>query len=157
MADAVVVLFIVVPAVLTYFLKSNGGVVFLSVCAGYVMASLSGNELSSTLSTTSFKIRNTDIDLLFMFLPMAFSIFFTAWWVSGKTKIIMHALASALAGALFVTAAAPFLGISLHLNLEDSTLWAPLRSAESYIVGLGSLYSLILIWFFSKHSTKKHH
>ncbi|HVO86346.1 MAG TPA: hypothetical protein VMT23_01260 [Candidatus Binatia bacterium] len=156
MADFLIVLLVAVPALFTYFLRSNGAVVFLSVCAGYTAASLAGNEVASSLSGTNFSVRNTDIDLLFMFLPMAFSIFFTTGAIGGKSKIIMHCLAAGLAGALFVTAAAPFLNISLHLGLEGTHIWPALRSAKSWLAAGGALYSLVLVWFFSGKSSKKH-
>jgi len=156
MADAVIVLLVVLPALLTYFLKSNGAIVFLALCGGYVAASLSGNELANTLSGGDFNLRNTDLDLLFMFLPMAFSIFITTGAISGSSRVIMHTVAAALAGALFVVAGAFFLNISLHLSLDNTHIWPQLRRTESYIAGLGVLYSLVLIWFFSKHKDKKH-
>jgi hypothetical protein len=156
MTDIILGVLIVVPALLTFFLKSNGGVVFLSVCAGYVMAIWSGNEVANLLSGTNFKVRNTDVDLLFLFLPMAFSVFMTARAVSGKSKTIMHAVAAAGAGAVFVITGTPFINLSLHLNLSDTKIWPVLSSAQAYIVGIGVIYSLILMWFFSKPSNKKH-
>lgn len=157
MADFVIVLLIALPATLVYFLKSNGAVVFLALCAGYVAAALAGNELADSLSASDFKLRNTDLDLLFMFLPLAFSIFLTSGAVAGKSRVVMHAIAAGLAGALFVVAGAFFLNISLHLSLEDTKIWPQLRHAQSYIAGGGALYALILLWFFSKHPLKKHH
>ncbi|HET9850130.1 MAG TPA: hypothetical protein VFP35_00655 [Candidatus Saccharimonadales bacterium] len=159
MADGVILLLILVPAFLTYFLRSNGAIVFLSVCAGFTSASLAGNEVASTLSSANLNLRSTDVDLLFMFLPMAFSVFLTARSVSGKAKTTLHAIAAGVAGALFVVAGAPFLNISLHLGLDGTHIWSPLRSAESYLAAGGSLYSLVLIWFFSKnrHASKNKH
>jgi hypothetical protein len=157
MSDVVVVLLVLLPALLTYFLRSNGALVFMSVCAGYVAASLAGNELAGSLSGSSFSLRNTDLDLLFMFLPLAFTIFLTTGAVAGKSRVLMHAIAAGLAGALLVVAGAFFLNISLHLSLEGTTVWPQLRRAESIIAGGGALYSLLLIWFFSHHRGKKHH
>lgn len=158
MADVVVILLVVLPALLTYFLKSNGAVVFLGLCGGYVAAALAGNELADTLSGGNFSLRNTDLDLLFMFFPMAFGIFLTTGAIRGKSRVVMHAIAAGLAGALFVVAGAFFLNISLHLGLEDTKIWPQLRHVQSYIAGAGVLYSLLLIWFFSRsaHSGKKH-
>jgi hypothetical protein len=84
-------------------------------------------------------------------------VFITTGAISGRGRIVMHSISSALAGALFVVAGAFFLNISLHLSLDGTHVWPFLRRAESYIAGIGVLYSLILIWFFSKHSKKKHH
>jgi hypothetical protein len=109
------------------------------------------------LSSGSFSLRNTDLDLLFMFLPLAFSIFFTTGAINGKARIVMHAVAAGLAGALFVVAGAFFLNISLHLGLSDTHVWPQLRRAESFLAGGGTLYALLLVWFFSKHSAKKKH
>jgi len=157
MADIVVVLLVLAPAGLTYFLKSNGAMVFLSLCAGYVAAQLAGNELSDLLSDGSFALRNTDLDLLFMFLPMAFSVFLTTGAISGQSRAIAHALAAGAAGALFVVAGAFFLNISLHLGLDGTHVWPLLRRAESWLAGGGALYSLVLVWFFSRHTGRRHH
>jgi hypothetical protein len=157
MIDVVVGLLIVGPALFTFILKSNGALAFLAVCAGYVAATLSGNEVSDLLSNTDFKIRNTDINLLYLFLPMAFTIFLTTKAVSTKLKVYLHTLAAALAGALLVIAAAPFMSISLHMNMGDSAIWKVLSSAQSFIAAGGALYCLLLVWFFSsKHNSKKH-
>lgn len=155
MADIVVVLLILGPAGLTYFLHSNGALVFLSVCGGYMAAALAGNEISDTLSNGSFNLRNTDIDLLFMFLPMALTVFLTTGAASGR-RAGLQAIAAGLAGALFVVAGAAFLNTSLHLSLESTALWPQLSRASSFIAGGGVLYSLILVWFFSQRRDKKH-
>ncbi|MDB5160645.1 MAG: hypothetical protein JWO96_25 [Candidatus Saccharibacteria bacterium] len=156
MADILLGILIFVPALLTFFLKSNGAVIFLAVCAGYVASSLAGTDVANLLSNSNFKVRNTDVYLIFLFLPMAFSIFLTALAVTGKPKLIMHTIAAAAAGAVFVLAAAPFINISLHLNLTEAKSWHALSGAQSYLAGGGALYSMILIWFFSKNSSKKH-
>jgi len=156
MNDVFVVALVLLPALLTYFLRSNGGLIFLSVCAGYTVSILAGSEVAETLSGTDFKVRSTDIDLLFIFLPMAFSIFLTSMSVSGKSRILMHTVGAGLAGALFIIATAPFLNISLHLNLNDSNLWPVLRSTKSYVASGGAVYAFLLVWFFSKHKDKKH-
>jgi hypothetical protein len=155
-ADIVLASLIIGPMLLTYFLRSNGALVYLSVCAGYVAAALASNELATTLSSSNFKLRNTDIALLLMFIPMALTIFLTSRAVSGQAKIIMHTVAAGLAGALFILSGTAFLNISLHLNLSETQTWPLLSSGQSLIAGLGSIYCLVIIWFFSKRSDKKH-
>lgn len=157
MADIFLGALILVPAILTFFLRSNGAIVFLAVCGGYVASMLAANDASDLLASSSFKLRNTDLSLLFMFLPMAFAIFLTSRAISGQSKVIAHAVAAGLAGALFILAGTVFLNISLHLNLGSTTLWRFLSSGQSAIAAGGTLYALILIMFFSKASHSKKH
>ena len=156
MADVVLAILILSPAVTVFFLKSSGALAFLSVCAGYVACTLAGNNLAELINKSGLRLKNTDVDLLFLIAPLVLTLMFTAKAHMFQTKRIMQTVAGFGAGALLALTATPFLSISTGLDFSHSQIWPVVQSAQSYIVGLGALYALILVWFFNGQSHKKH-
>jgi len=156
MADVVLVALIIGPPIAVFFLKSNGALAFLSLCAGYVACTLAGNDLANLINKSNLRLKNTDVDLIFLLVPLILTIIFTARAYVVQTKLLMQTLAGLAAGGLLALSAVPFLGASTNLDFSQSKIWPAIQSGQSYIVGIGALYCLVLIWFFNGQPHKKH-
>ncbi|MBX4199754.1 hypothetical protein KW789_02580 [Candidatus Saccharibacteria bacterium] len=154
MGDVLLVAMILLPPVLTFLLRSNGALAFLSVCAGYVTYSMAGSDIHNLLAKVE-NLKHTDINLILLGAPLVLSIFFTMRSTVGKQRTL-QTIAGLAAGALFALAAAPLLGDLTNIDINSSKVWQGLQKSQSPLVGISALYCLIVIWFFTKPPSKKH-
>ena len=157
MTNIVLAILVLVPAGITFIFRSSGALTFLALCGGYVAAAMAGNDLADTISKSGPHVKNSDIDLLFLVVPVVLTLVFTMGSVSKKSKVLMQTAAALLAGALLAISSGPFLNASTNISTYNSSLWMNLQRGQSYIAAAGVLYSLILVWFFNGKSSKKHH
>jgi len=154
MGDALLAAIILLPPILTFMLRSNGALAFLSVCAGYVTYSMAGSDIHNLLAKLD-SLKHTDINLILLGVPLALTIFFTMHSSVGKQRTL-QTIAALAAGGLFALAAAPLLGDLTNIDINSSKIWQGLQKSQSPLVGLSTLYCLIVIWFFTKQPSKKH-
>lgn len=158
MSDALLAVLILLPAVLTYFLKSNSALAFLALCGGFAAITLSGSDIEHLLGQTKItSLTSNNVDLALLIIPLLLTLLFTYKSVTSKNRRYFSILPALCAGGLLAVVAAPMLSDTLQTNLSSSNFWHDLQNIQSYIVSGGLLSSLLLVWSggLSKHG-KKH-
>jgi hypothetical protein len=157
MADVVLAILILLPAVITYFLKSNAALSFLALCGGFAVITLSGSDIQHLIGHTKItSLTSNNIDLALLIVPLLFTLFFTFRSVSSKNGRLFSILPALCAGGLLAIVAAPMVGSGLQTNITNSKFWHDLQNIQSYIVSIGLLASLLLVWSGSSKRSKKH-
>ena len=159
MDSALIVVLILLPAALAYFLRSNGALGFLALCGGYTAMTLSGSDIEQLVGKTRVtSLSSSNIDLALLIAPLLLTLLFTHKSASLQPAWkAMHAVCALLAGGMLAIVAGPMLSGILNISYSDSVIWKNLQAGQSYIIGIGLLLSLLLIWLNSpKPFGKKH-
>lgn len=159
MSEALLAILILLPAVLTFLLKSNAAVSFLALCGGVALITLSGSDIQHLVGQTKItSLTSDDVDLALLLAPLFLSLLFTFKTSAGQ--ILPQLVPALCAGGLLAIVAAPMFNGALNIDITQSTAWQDLQKAESYIIGIGLLASLLLIWVsgfsHAKSHSKKH-
>jgi hypothetical protein len=142
-------------------LKSNAGLGFLALCGGFTAITLSGSDIQHLVGQTKItSLTSNNVDLALLLLPLLLTLIFTYKSLSSKKLRYFSLIPALCAGGLLAVVASPMFSSALQTNLSDSSLWHNLEDIQSYIVAVGLLSSLGLIWAASlshaKHTGKKH-
>jgi hypothetical protein len=147
MADALLLVLILLPAALTYFLKSDAALAFLALCGGFAATTLSGSDIQHLVGQTKVtSLTSNNVELTLLAVPLLFTLFFTFKAVSGKARRYLSLIPALCAGGLLAVVAGPMFNDVLNASVTDSQFWSKLKDAQSFIVGVGLLASLLLIW-----------
>lgn len=161
MADALLATLVLLPAVITYLLKSNAGVGFLALCGGFAAITLSGSDIEHFFGKTRItSLTSNDVSLILLVVPLLVTLLLTFRNVTAKKQRLAQLIPALCAGGLLAVVAAPMFSESLNTNLSDSPIWKDMQNVQSYIVGAGLLASLLLVWsggfMHAKSHGKKH-
>ncbi len=157
MADVLLAILILLPAVLTLFLKSNAALGFLALCGGFAAITLSGSDIQHLVGQTKItSLTSNDVDLGLLLAPLLLTLLLTFKSLSGKLQPLLQVLPALCAGGLLAVVAGPMFNSALNVDITSSPFWKDLQNIESYIVGLGLLSSLLLVWSASVGHVKAH-
>jgi hypothetical protein len=161
MSDALLVVLIFLPVVISFLLKSNAGLGFLALCGGFTAITLSGSDIQHLVGQTKItSLTSNNIDLALLLLPLFLTLVFTFKSIISKKLRYFSLIPALCAGGLLAVVAAPMFGSALQTNLSDASLWHKLEDIQSYIVAVGLISSLGLVWAASfsngGHYSKKH-
>lgn len=161
MADALLATLILLPAVLTFFLKSNAALGFLALCGGFAAITLSGSDIEHLVGQTKLtSLTSNSVDLVLLLAPLLLTLLLTLKAAASKNQALMQIVPALCAGGLLAVVAAPMFSDSLNIDITTSPFWKDLQNIESYIVGAGLLSSLLLVWAgglgHAKSHAKKH-
>jgi hypothetical protein len=161
MTDALLATLILLPAVLAFFLKSNAALAFLALCGGFAAITLSGSDIQHLVGQTKItSLTSNDVDLALLSAPLILTLLFTFGSGGVKKQRLFQLVPALLAGGLLAVVAAPMFNSALNVDITQSPFWKDLQNIESYIVGLGLLSSLLLVWAggltHAKSHSKKH-
>lgn len=145
MAQIILALLIFTPAGLVWFLRANGSLAFLSLCAGYVALNYSSNDINRLFGQLHTSINTSLVSLAVVLIPTALTLLLTYHGVP-KAKRLFHLLPALGCGGLLALTAVPLLTQTVTGNFYSSSLWADLTRYQSGIVGIGTLLSLIMVW-----------
>ena len=159
MGTSLFIVLILLPVAIAYFLRSNGALSFLALCGGYTAMTLSGSDIEQLVGKTKVtSLTSSNIDLALLVTPLLLTLLFTHKSASVQPVWrVLHAVCALLAGAMLTIVAGPMLGGILNISYSDSAIWKNLQSAQSYIVGIGLLVSLVIIWLNSPKPLGKKH
>lgn len=147
MADVLLAVLILLPAVLTFFLKSNAAIAFLALCGGFTATTLSGSDIDHLVGQTKItSLTSNNVDLALLLLPLLITLLLTFRSVTSKNGRYFSLIPALCAGGLLAAVAAPMFNDVLQTQVTSSPFWKQLKDAQSYIVGAGLLTSLLLIW-----------
>ena len=120
---------------------------FLALCGGFAAITLSGSDIQHLIGQTKItSLTSNNIDLALLVVPLLFTLFFTYKSITSKNGRYFSIIPALCAGGLLAIVAAPMLSDALQVNVTDSKFWHDLQNAQSYIVGVGLLSSLLLVW-----------
>lgn len=157
MADILLVILILVPAVLTFFLKSNAAMAFLALCGGFAAITLSGSDIQHLIGQTKItSLTSNNLDLALLVGPLLLTLLFTYKSVVSKNSRIFSVVPALCAGGLLAIVAAPMFSDALQTSITDSSFWNNLKNVQTYIVTGGLLTSLLLIWTGGLGRAKSH-
>lgn len=147
MADALLATLILVPVALTYLLKSNAATSFLALCAGFAVITLSGSDIEHLFGQTRItSLTSNDVDLILLVVPLLFTLLFTYRSVTGKRQRLFQLVPALCAGGLLAIVAAPMFNDAVGTDVVSSQFWQDLQNIQSYVIGIGLLASMLLIW-----------
>jgi hypothetical protein len=160
MSEVLLAVLVFLPVVLTYLLKSNAALAFLTLCGGFSVITLSGSDIEHLFGKTKItSLTSNDIDLILLLAPLILTLLLTFRAVLSNKLRIVHLIPAVCAGALLATVAGPMLSDVVNSDISKLTAWKSLQDAQSWVVGAGLLVSLLLIWtsgFSHAKSHKKH-
>jgi len=147
MSDALLAVLILLPPVLTFFLKSNAAIAFLALCGGFAAITLSGSDIDHLVGQTKItSLTSNNVDLALLLAPLLLTLLLTFRSVTSKNGRYFSIVPALCAGGLLAVVAAPMFNDALGTNVTDSKFWHDLQNAQSYVVGIGLLSSLLLVW-----------
>ncbi len=158
MSDALLATLVFLPVVLVFLLKSNGAAGFLALCGGFAVITLSGSDIQHLVGKTKItSLTSNDVDMIFLIAPLLLTLLLTFKAVGGKNQRLFQLIPALCAGGLLAVVAAPMFNDALNINIADSPIWKHLQNIQSYIVAVGLLTSLLLIWASGSRLPAKRH
>lgn len=139
--------FVLVPLA-TFLLRSNGALVFLSVCLGSVLAIYVAGDASSVISGASRSSALATmqwVQLGLLVAPVILTILLTRKKLKG-VKLILGTIAATAAGGLLALLAVPYLSSSVQANIHSSEVWHQLDNLQTAAVLTGAM--LTILYFF---------
>lgn len=158
MTEVFLIILVLLPAVLTFLLKSNAAAAFLALCGGFTLLTLSGSDIEHLVGKTRItSLTSNNVDVVLLALPLLLTLIFTYHSATHKKRRYLQLIPALCAGGLLAVIAGPMLSSALSTDFSSSPMWKDLHSAQTYIVAAGLLASLLLIWAAGlTHHSKKH-
>ena len=156
----ILALIMLVPALILVLFKANGGVAFLALCLGSILALAVGPDVSELLS--SFSPGNTLVitqwtKVVLLLLPFVATLFLTKGNVHGTPKTIVNVVVSLAAGALLAVLVIPLLPSDLQIAVKGEALWKEVTNLYTAIIIIGSITSMAMLFHDHRpHHEKKH-
>ena len=150
------------PLLLSFVLRVNAGILFLSLCAGSVISEFVSGDAIQLFNSFFPRINQTisasAIQLVLVLLPAVLTIVFMRRSMSG-TKTFINILPAAASGLLTALLVVPLLTPGTRYNITHTNVWSILEQFQSVIIGAGAFVSLLVLWSTKpKHGKdKKHH
>ncbi len=153
---------VALPPVVSLVLRSNGVLVFLSVCMGSVLATHAASDMANVVSgftqaSLLGTLQWTSLGLLFT--PVVCTVLFSRKKLQGG-KLLLGFVAAAAGGVLLATVMVPYLSTSLQNTLQSTTVWHEVQNLEIPSVLAGSVTTLLYLFITRwkpMSDKKKHH
>lgn len=157
MAEVILAVMVFGPAVLAYFLRSNGALAFLSVCVGFVLSTSVIGDLKHLLSETHLSLANDTVGIILLTLPLVVTLLVTRQSTHRRgAGFVMQVAAALAAGGLLALSAGPLLSAGSQIQITSSSSWKDVSHVQAAIIGIGGLLSMLLIWSQNFRHHKKH-
>ncbi|MEX2006609.1 MAG: hypothetical protein WD877_00305 [Candidatus Saccharimonadales bacterium] len=147
MAEIILVLIILAPALLTYFLKSNASLGFLSLCAGFITAMFATSDIQGLLNDAGVWTDFSQINIFLILVPLVLTLILSRKSVWRGPLFILQVAIGLGAGAVSALLAGPALVQAGIVNYTDSGIWTELSKAQTYLVAGTAIASLAVVWF----------
>lgn len=158
MPDAILGALILGPLALTFLLKSNAAMGFLTLCAGFVLSTSAVGGLKQLLNQMDLTVTETTLALTLVVVPLILTLILVRSPSREGFMFYMQLLAALAAGGLLALSVGPLIGSSTDIDLEVSEVWKNLQNFQATVIGAGALLSFLLVWLsgFQHHRKKKH-
>jgi cytochrome bd-type quinol oxidase subunit 2 len=158
MADISLAVLVFGPLAITFLLKSNAALSFLALCAGFVVSTSAIGDLTHLLSEANLSVTDSTLATIIIVVPLAITLLLTRKASARGIKFWLQLVVALCAGGLLALSLGPVLTSSGQFNITDARYWGDLQNIQSWVISLGALLSLVLIWSkaLKKKSPKKH-
>ena len=130
------------------FFKSNAALAFFSLCASEILILYTVSDATQLLNELSYTAPDADIlNLAILLLPLLLTLLLTRATVHATGKMLLNVVPALCAGGLLALLAAPLLSGSVQADFGSSEIWLNLQKIQAWVIGIGALSSLLLIWF----------
>jgi hypothetical protein len=157
MQNIALLLAIAIPVVLILLLRSNGAIVFLSLCAGALLVRFVGNEASlvgSAVGNNSSTVSQY-FQLSLLLLPVVLSTIFMRKTMTGP-KMLFNIPAALAVGAVGVLLAVPLLPAGPQATITGLNGWTLLQRSKEIVVIAGVVASLVVLWITTPRNQEAH-
>lgn len=155
MPDAILAAIIVFPAIITFFLKSNAGLAYLSLAGAFTLVTLGSAELKDLTGHLDIRVDSSTLTLILLLIPLISTLLLTRKAFAGQIKTALNLATALCSGGLLALISIPLLNASARTDFANSWVWANLQKIQAPTIAAGLLLSLLLTWF-HKPPTKKH-
>jgi hypothetical protein len=156
MPDLILAALIFSPVLLTFILKSNAALGYLSLAGAFTLITLGSAELKDLTGYLEIRIDSSTLNLAVIMVPLLFTLLLTRKSFSGQIKTFLYLVTALCAGGLLALVSVPLLNASARTNFADSWGWTNLQKVQVPLIAAGFLLSLILMWFYKPSRSKKH-
>lgn len=142
-------LLVLVPVLVAMVLRINAAVLFMSLCVGQVLVQFIAGDTGSFVATFgghSSNVSESTIRLALLLVPPIMTAAFMIHSVHRGIKSILNILPALGVGLLTALLVEPLLSPSFQHTLERSSLWHQVSQAQTLVVGLSALLSLLFLW-----------
>lgn len=142
-------------------LRSNGAVVFLSLCAGSLLVTKLGYDATNAarMLTRNEVITNNGVQLAVLLVPAVLAALFTRK-VMSSSRFVLNIVPAVATGALAALLSVPLLPGHLQESITTAEQWNTLLRYQSAVLIVGIVACLIALWLMApKHRNdhdKKH-
>ncbi|HZP55483.1 MAG TPA: hypothetical protein VFB03_01800 [Candidatus Saccharimonadales bacterium] len=159
MADVILAVLIFTPAIITFVLKSNAALGYLTLCGSFVLITFANADLQELSGHLSLSLDSGTLNLILLVSPLLLTLLLTRRAFSGELKRVFYILTSLCAGGLLALIAVPLLNASSRTDFVHDWGWNNLQKIQALVIATGFVLSLFLIWFngLSKRKAAKHH
>jgi len=161
MPEALLATLVLLPVIMAFFFKSNAALSFLALCGGFTVITLSSSDIDHLFGKTRItSLTSNDVDLILLVLPLLLTLLFTFKSVQITRTRVLHMIPALCAGTLLAIVAAPMFDEALNTSFVNIQAWKTMQDIQAYVIAIGLLFSLLLIWgsgFSHAKSHKKHH
>lgn len=158
MADISLAVLVFGSLAITFLLKSNAALSFLALCAGFVVSTSAIGDLKHLLSEANLSVTDSTLATILIVAPLLVTLLLTRHTHTRGIKFWLQLVVALCAGGLLALSLGPVLATSGQFDITNSRFWGNLQNIQSWVIGGGTLLSLLLIWSKSlkKKSSKKH-
>lgn len=157
MADIFLAVVVLGPLVITYLLKSNAALGFLTLCLSFVLSTSIIGDLKHLLSQVNLTVAQSTLGIILLVVPLLITLLITRSSSRRKGLKFWLQLAVALCvGGFLALSLGPIMAHSSELDISSSQFWDQLQNIQLLIIGLGAILSLALIWSGGFNKSKKH-
>ena len=158
MENVVLAVLLLTPLALTFFLKSNAALAFLTLCTGFVLSTSVIGDLKHLLSQINLSTTDSTLALIILLVPPLLTLLLVRKSSPHKFFYWLQLLAALGVGGLLALAVSPVITETSNINITSSKFFDDLQKAQSGIIGIGALISLFVIWLTHlKHPKEKKH
>lgn len=141
-------------------LRSNGILVFLSVCMGSILATYAAGDMSSVIADASRMSELATLQWTQLFLlgiPIVLTLLLSRKKLKG-VKLGLGVLAAGAAGGLLALLMVPYLSISQQAAVRSTELWHELNNLETMFVIAGAALTVLYLFMtrWKPEGEKKH-
>jgi len=139
---------VLAPIGILTLLRSDAALAFLSLCLGYVLVQFVANDAVSLVTAIFPKagtLSESTVKIIFLWLPVVLTILATFHSVK-RTRLILNLLPAIGVGLLGLLLVEPLLSPGLRGAIDNSNAWRQFQQAQTLIVGLSALISLVFLW-----------
>ncbi len=139
---------IAVPTLTVLLLRANGGIIFLSVCLGSILATYVAGDTTSVVTAAgkgSGLAALQWVELSLLFLPVVLAIVLTRKKAKGLT-LIMSASAAVAAGGLLALLAVPYMSPDVQSSIKATAVWHQLDNLQTLLIIVGSVLTFLQLF-----------